>query len=59
MGMTDERYDEIVNEAIFALKLDVIDYVAKKYPYEAKAFEAKLEELANSKDSKDSDDLTF
>lgn len=56
MGMTDERYDEIVNEAVFALKFDVIDYVTKKYPDEAKAFEAKLDELANSKDA---DDLTF
>lgn len=54
--MSDERYDEIMNEAIVALKLDVIDYVEKKYPNEAKDFENKFEELANSKDN---DDLDF
>ena len=51
--MTDERYDEIVNEAVVALRLDVVAYVEKKYPSEAKAFEEKLDELANSKDDDD------
>lgn len=48
--MTDERYDEIMNEAIRALRLDVIDYVTNKYPEEAQAFENKFEEFANAKD---------
>lgn len=55
MAMTDERYDEIMNEAIRALRLDVIEYVEKKYPDEAKAFEDKFEEFAN----KEVDDLEF
>ena len=46
--MTDERYEELVNEAIRALKLDIISYVSEKYPEEADAFEAKINEFADA-----------
>jgi hypothetical protein len=55
--MTDERYDELVTEAMEHFMLYVLNYVEEHYPNEAKAFEAKMNEIAEQDLGEDFDTL--
>ena len=51
--MTTERYDELVQEAVFALRIDVCNFITENHPDEAEAFEAKLNELADMENDRE------